>query len=178
MTGLLNRSTLEARLIDALTDSQRERLNTAVFTVDIDHFKRINDTHGHLIGDEILQAVSGRLAGVVRTADTVARTGGEEFTIVVTSLHGVDGANRIGETILQAFRDPVQLADQKIAVTVSIGCALFPDDGRKSDDLRKRSDQALYEAKRTGRNRIVFASRAQALGSGTASVSNRCLSTA
>ncbi len=170
LTGLLNRSTLEQRLGAALADSQRQRLNTAVFTVDIDHFKRINDKYGHLVGDEVLQAVAGRLRSAVRGTDTVARTGGEEFTIVAASLALRDGANPIGATILQAFREPVKLSDQEIAVTVSIGCALFPGDGTKSDDLRKRSDQALYEAKRTGRNRIVFASRAAGLGSGTASV--------
>ena len=178
LTGLLNRSTLEERLVAALADSHRERLNTAVFTIDIDQFKRINDTHGHLIGDEILQAVARRLSSAVRRADTVARTGGEEFTIVASSLARGDGANRIGATILQAFREPVKLADQDIAVTVSIGCAIFDEHGTNSSDLRKRSDQALYEAKRTGRNRIVFASQAASLGSGTASVSDSFSATA
>jgi diguanylate cyclase (GGDEF)-like protein len=172
LTGLLNRSTLEQRLVAALTDSQRERLNAAVFTIDIDHFKQINDAHGHLIGDEVLQGVGRKLASAVRAADTVARTGGEEFTIVAASLDGDNGATRIGATILQAFREPVQLVGKEIAVTVSVGCALFPRDGKNGDELRKRSDQALYEAKRTGRNRIVIASQVEGLGSRAASVSN------
>ena len=157
LTGLPNRLMLEERIVQCLRDCERTKHFGAVFTIDIDRFKQINDTYGHLTGDECLKIVAARLRGAVRHTDTIARTGGEEFTLVACSLSNREGAAAIANQILSLFRDPVVVLGNEIAVTVSAGCALFPEDGLEAEALRRRSDQALYEAKRTGRNRIVFA---------------------
>jgi EAL domain-containing protein (putative c-di-GMP-specific phosphodiesterase class I) len=112
------------------------------------------------VGDECLKIVAKRLQGVVRQADTIARTGGEEFTIVVGGLTNSDNAKRVSAGILDLFHNPIVLTDMELKITVSIGGALYPDDGTDSETLRRRSDQALYEAKRTGRSRALFATEA------------------
>jgi diguanylate cyclase (GGDEF)-like protein len=159
LTGLPNRLMLEERIFACLDHCQQDNLRAAVFTIDIDRFKQINDTYGHLVGDECLKIVAARLRSAVRSTDTIARTGGEEFTLVAGSLASRDGAAVIASTLMNLFRDPMVAFGHELAVTVSAGCAVYPDDGLASDELRRRSDQALYEAKRTGRNRVVFASR-------------------
>jgi diguanylate cyclase (GGDEF)-like protein len=128
-----------------------------VLTLDVDRFKQINDTYGHPVGDECLKTVATRLLNSVRQEDTVARTGGEEFILLVVGFPNSDTARRIGSKILDLFQEPVLVGELEIKLTVSIGGAIYPEDGLDADTLRKRSDQALYEAKRSGRNRAVFA---------------------
>ncbi len=159
LTGLANRLMLEEKIAECLAGCKSAGLAAVVLTADIDRFKHINDNYGHPIGDQILKIVATRLLSGVRKTDIIARTGGEEFTIVLGGLQDAEGARRVTSSILDLFLDPVRLSDHEIKVTVSIGAALFPDDGVDSETLRKRSDQALYEAKRTGRNRSVFATK-------------------
>jgi diguanylate cyclase (GGDEF)-like protein len=158
LTGLPNRLMLDGRMLLMLEQCAVKQQMAVVLTIDIDRFKHINDTFGHPIGDECLKVVAKRLQSLVRREDTIARTGGEEFTILVGGLNRRESASRIASTILDLFKEPMMLSGNEINISVSIGGALYPADGIDSETLRRRSDQALYEAKREGRNRAVFAS--------------------
>ncbi len=158
LTGLPNRMMLEDRLAQWLLRCDREEKRGALLTIDIDHFKMVNDTYGHLAGDECLKQVAERLRSRVRQVDTIVRTGGEEFTIVIGGMSSREGAERVCEELLSLFRRPLTIAGQEVRITISIGVAMYPEDGMDSDGLRRRSDQALYRAKRLGRNCVVFAS--------------------
>jgi diguanylate cyclase (GGDEF)-like protein len=147
---------LEDRLAQWLTRCIREESMGAFLTVDIDHFKRVNDTYGHQVGDECLKITAERLRSRVRQVDTIARTGGEEFTIVIGGLKTREGAEKVCSELLKLFETPVTIPGQQIHLTVSIGVALYPDDGCEIEVLRRSSDQALYRAKRSGRNRAMF----------------------
>jgi diguanylate cyclase (GGDEF)-like protein/PAS domain S-box-containing protein len=158
LTGLQNRSTLEDHIQRCLTRSIREQTKAVLFTIDVDRFKLINDTYGHLAGDACLKAISARLQTRIRQVDTLARTGGEEFTAVIGSLKRLADAERVANSLLRLFDEPLDIPGHDIKVSISIGGAIYPDDGVDSETLRRRSDQALYHAKRSGRNRAVFAS--------------------
>jgi diguanylate cyclase (GGDEF)-like protein len=135
---------------------ERERGCAAVFAVDIDHFKRVNDTYGHPVGDEVLKAVAERLSSRIRQVDTIARTGGEEFTAVVGGLSGPEDAEKIARSLLAVFEAPVVIGDLELAVTVSVGVAIYPENGMDGETLQRRSDEALYRAKQAGRNRAEY----------------------
>jgi len=162
LTGLPTRGLLKDRMEQALERSVREDKKTAVLTIDIDHFKQINDTYGHAAGDACLKAVAERLSSKIRSVDTMARTGGEEFVAVIGGLGNASHAELIAKALLGLFDEPVKLPECEIPVTVSIGIAIFPDDAYDCETLKKRSDEAMYAAKRAGRNRFVVASLLQA----------------
>ncbi|SFS18611.1 PAS domain S-box-containing protein/diguanylate cyclase (GGDEF) domain-containing protein [Granulicella pectinivorans] len=157
LTGLPNRVMLEDRIGQWLTRCIRENSMGAFLTVDIDHFKRVNDTYGHQAGDECLRVVADRLRSRVRQVDTIARTGGEEFTIVIGGLKSREGASKVCQELLKLFEKPIAITGYELQLSISIGVSLYPDDGVEIEKLRRTSDQALYRAKRTGRNRAVFA---------------------
>lgn len=157
LTGLANRMLLEDREQQALARSARDGNKVAIITIDVDRFKKINDTYGHAVGDECLKEIAKRLQSRVRDADTLARTGGEEFTVMVGGLPSVRGAQGAANALLSAFAQPLHLSNNEIAVTVSIGIALYPDDGLDMETICKRSDSALYKAKRMGGNCAVMA---------------------
>lgn len=157
LTGLPNRQLLEDRLEQCLIASERDRRKAAILTIDIDHFKMINDTYGHLVGDECLQVVAERLKSKIRKVDTIARTGGEEFMAVVSGLNHVEDAEKVAASLLRVFEAPMELAIGEVRVTVSIGVAVYPDDATDAETLRQLSDEALYRAKRGGRNRAEYA---------------------
>jgi len=157
LTGLPNRQLLEDRLEQCLNVSEREQLKAALYTIDVDHFKLINDTYGHLVGDECLKQVAARLKSMIRKVDTIARTGGEEFTAVVSGLSRASDAERIAASLLRMFEAPLQLSIGEVGVTVSIGVAVYPDDATDAETLRQLSDEALYRAKREGRNCAAYA---------------------
>ncbi len=159
LTGLPNRLLLDDRIAQCLARSSREHKKAVMFTMDADRFKLINDTYGHLVGDECLKAISDRLRGRIRSVDTVARTGGEEFTAIIGGLNNAEDAEKIATMFLRLFDNPLNLPGQDLKVSISIGGAIYPDDGIDADTLRKKSDQALYHAKRFGRNRYAMASR-------------------
>lgn len=158
LTGLPNRLMLEEQITHCLEVCAAEHTIAAVFTIDIDYFKKINDTHGHIGGDECLKIVAARLRGTVRKVDVIARIGGEEFLLVVGGLRNSQTAYEIASAILDLFQGTVAIQGAEIPLTVSIGGALYPADGTDSASLRKMSDEALYQAKQSGRNRAVFIS--------------------
>ena len=161
LTGLPNRTQLDVRIDACLERSVRDECKALLLTIDIDYFKLVNDTHGHLVGDECLKAVAARLQSRIRQVDTLARTGGEEFTAIIGGLNSLDDAPRVAATLLKVFAEPLALTVGEMHLTVSIGGAIFPDDGMDRETLLRRSDEALYAAKRQGRNRAVFAPRVE-----------------
>ncbi len=158
LTGLPNRQLLDERLDQCLQSSRVEDRRAAVLTVDVDHFKMINDTYGHLVGDECLKEVAARLKSKIRKVDTIARTGGEEFTAIVSGLSKASDAEKVAASLMRVFEAPVELAFGALGVTVSIGVAVYPDDATDATTLRRLSDEAMYRAKRAGRNRAAYAS--------------------
>jgi diguanylate cyclase (GGDEF)-like protein/PAS domain S-box-containing protein len=156
LTGLPNRQLLEERLEECLQLCRVEDRRAAVLTIDVDHFKLINDTYGHLVGDECLKEVAARLKSKIRKVDTIARTGGEEFTAVVSGLNKASDAEKVAASLMRVFEAPVELQFGALGVTVSIGVAVYPDDATDATTLRRLSDEAMYRAKRAGRNRAAY----------------------
>lgn len=152
LTSLPNRKLFIDRLALATAQARRTNLPLAVMFLDLDHFKVVNDTLGHTAGDELLLTIAERLTKCLREGDTVARIGGDEFTILVSSLKEPDDAARVAEQILEAIEEPVMLGDRQLFVTASIGIALSPTDGTDAETLLKNADSALYRAKDAGRN--------------------------
>jgi diguanylate cyclase (GGDEF)-like protein/PAS domain S-box-containing protein len=156
LTGLPNRLLFHARLQHALERARREENRVAILCVDLDHFKNINDSLGHPSGDRLLQAVTQRLLHSVREEDTVARFGGDQFTLLLEQLHESKDAGIIAEKVLKVLARPFDLNGQEVYVTGSIGISLFPDDGQDITTLLKNADCALYQAKERGRNNYHF----------------------
>jgi diguanylate cyclase (GGDEF)-like protein/PAS domain S-box-containing protein len=156
LTGLANRTQLVRTLEDALAVLRMRGSNFAVHFIDLDRFKRVNDTLGHDAGDFLLKAVAERLRSVTRVNDTVARLGGDEFVVVQTGVDSKNQAEEFARRLISAVTAPVSLNDQSIAATVSVGVALAPADGTTPERLLKSADLALYKAKTDGRNCIRF----------------------
>ena len=156
LTGLPNRHLLQDRINQALAQDSRNRKPMAVMFIDLDHFKNINDSLGHGIGDQLLQEVSQRLLACVRAEDTVARQGGDEFIVVLNSIGKPMDAGSVAEKILNRLKLPFHIGGNELYVGSSIGIALFPDDGQDTDTLLKNSDIAMYHAKENGRNNFQF----------------------
>ncbi len=159
LTGLPNRSLLNQRLTRIIAQAQRDGTHVGCLFLDIDHFKRINDTLGHDAGDQLLKAVAQRLGGATRESDTVARLGGDEFVVALPGLDPAQGSfevlaviQRIRESLLAPFR----LSDQTPTVTCSIGVAIYPLDAHDGGTLIKQADTAMYAAKDGGRNAYRF----------------------
>jgi diguanylate cyclase (GGDEF)-like protein len=144
------------RLEVALAQSKRNRHKLAVMMLDLDYFKDINDTLGHMVGDQLLKEVGHRLAGLVRQSDTVARLGGDEFIILLSDLERMEDSVGIAEIVLKAFGQPFVCGNHKLTSSTSIGIALYPDDGNDIDSLLKKSDVAMYSVKTQGRNNYKF----------------------
>jgi diguanylate cyclase (GGDEF)-like protein len=156
LTGLPNRILFRDRLQVALSHEARARTKLAVLLLDVDHFKRINDTLGHPLGDELLQGVAGRLAGSVRRCDTLSRMGGDEFTLVLTDLACTADVLRIVRKLRDRLHEPMRINGQEMLITASIGIAIFPDDGHDMDELIRKADIALYASKHAGRDTYSF----------------------
>ena len=124
--------------------------------IDLDRFKLVNDSLGHLVGDRLLQEIARRLKATLRENDTVARVGGDEFQVVVCNVAGSVDAARIAEKLMRTLGEPFTLEDQELHVTASLGVSLFPRDGASGELLLKYADTALYEAKGEGRNTYRF----------------------
>jgi diguanylate cyclase (GGDEF)-like protein len=152
LTGLPNRLLFKDRLTVALSHAQREHTRLAVLFLDLDRFKVINDSLGHNIGDQLLQAVAARVQSCVRESDTVARLGGDEFTIMIPSLVRSEDAAPVAQKILEAVRYPFHLDGREFYITTSIGISLYPEDGMDAETLIKNADTAMYQAKEQGRD--------------------------
>ena len=169
LTGLPNRRLFEDRLEQVLSDARRRNQLVAVCFIDLDDFKRVNDTLGHGAGDRLLCEVSDRLKRQVRTSDTVARAqaektdaptvsrlGGDEFTILLTGISDSGDAGRVARRVIEAMAAPIELEGREVFTSASIGIAVYPADGEEADELRRNADTALYWAKDRGRNNYQF----------------------
>jgi len=156
LTELPNRLFLNQRLKLALEQTQRARSLLAVLFLDLDHFKHINDSLGHAIGDRLLQEVAGRLRGVLRRQDMVARMGGDEFILVAQDLHDSRDASLLAEKLLHVLAQPYQIQGQIFYLSASIGISLYPRDAGNVDALIANADAAMYRAKTRGRNTYEF----------------------
>ena len=156
LTGLPNRHLLQDRISQALAHDRRSQEQAAVLFIDLDHFKIINDSLGHAVGDALLQEVAERLNATVRGEDTVARQGGDEFIVLLPNIAGALDAQAVAQKILDTLIQPFRINGQELHVGGSIGIALFPLDGEDGDTLLKNSDIAMYHAKESGRNNCQF----------------------
>jgi diguanylate cyclase (GGDEF)-like protein/PAS domain S-box-containing protein len=156
LTDLPNRALLNDRLKQAMTLSQRHDKRLAVLFLDLDRFKHINDSLGHVIGDRLLQSVAQRLLSCVRSSDTVSRQGGDEFVILLSEVAHPQDAAIIAEKILQVLGMPHRIGHHDLHITVSIGIATFPEDGNDRETLIQEADFAMYHAKESGRNNCQF----------------------
>ncbi|AFY61136.1 PAS domain S-box/diguanylate cyclase (GGDEF) domain-containing protein [Synechococcus sp. PCC 6312] len=156
LTGLPNRVLFDDRLPLALAEARRHHDFVAVMFLDLDRFKAINDTLGHAIGDQLLQEVAARLTRCLREVDTVARWGGDEFTILLPGLAQPQDAALVAERIITTLKPSFNLEDHHLHITTSLGIAIFPQDGEDADTLLRNADVALYRAKDTGRDNYQF----------------------
>jgi diguanylate cyclase (GGDEF)-like protein len=170
LTGLPNRLSLRQQLDKLITQSKRNGRQFATMFIDLDDFKKINDTLGHHLGDRLLQEVADRIRKNLRAADVItrdfpdndtpqsmlARLGGDEFTVLLTSIHDAHDASRVAKRILIALAEPFQLQNHQASVGASIGISIFPGDGSSAEQLLKSADMAMYEAKKSGKNNFQY----------------------
>lgn len=156
LTDLPNRNLLQDRITKALTRDHRSHGQVAVLFIDLDHFKLINDSVGHDIGDLLLKEVAARLLFCVRGEDTVARQGGDEFIIVLENIASAADASIVAQKILDALMQPYFIKEEELHIGASIGIAIYPDDGNNEEALLRNSDIAMYHAKKAGRNGYQF----------------------
>lgn len=154
LTGLPNRLLLKDRLGRAIGLATRHRRPLAVLFVDLDHFKDVNDTAGHAIGDRVLQCMASRLLACVRSSDTVSRYGGDEFVILLPEIDHSGSLLPVAQKILTAIEAPHHLAPHVFRITASIGVSFFPQDGQDGESLIQSADSAMYCAKQDGGNRV------------------------
>jgi diguanylate cyclase (GGDEF)-like protein/PAS domain S-box-containing protein len=152
LTGLPNRVLFEDRLQAALVHARRSNWHTAVLFVDLDRFKQINDTLGHPVGDALLQQVARRLEGCIRKTDTLARMGGDEFTVLLTELRDCQYSQKVAQKLLDSLGAPFHVDGYELFVSASIGISTFPRDGSDAATLQRNADSAMYQAKNRGRN--------------------------
>jgi diguanylate cyclase (GGDEF)-like protein/PAS domain S-box-containing protein len=156
LTGLPNRMLLTERLSQAIGLAHRHRKQVALLFLDLDNFKRINDTLGHVIGDQLLQLVANRLTACVRTTDTVCRQGGDEFVILLSEIEQPQDAAHIAEKLRIALAVPHLIGGNELHVTLSIGISVFPDDGIDVATVMQNADTAMFHAKARGRGNYQF----------------------
>lgn len=152
MTGLPNRTLLIDRFTVAAAAAQRKQRRVAVFFLDLDNFKTINDTIGHSFGDQLLQKVGEQLRCTLRRSDTLARLGGDEFIMLQANIKNMEEVSHLASRMLEIFKNPWILDDREFYVTASIGISVYPDDGSDLQELMKNADAAMYRAKESGKN--------------------------
>ena len=158
LTGIPSLRLCLDRLSNALLRARRENDMLAVFFVDLDGFKSINDNHGHDAGDYVLQQVAKRLSSCVRQMDTVGRLGGDEFLIILPKIKDSSIVERIGKSVIESVKKPIQWKEKKVSVSASVGIAVHPNDADEAGELIQKADKAMYKAKRNGKNRYALAS--------------------
>jgi diguanylate cyclase (GGDEF)-like protein/PAS domain S-box-containing protein len=159
LTGLPNRALLEDRIAQTLAHASRYGHKAALLCLDLDRFKQINDTYGHAIGDVCLQEIGRRLSSRVRAVDTVARTGGEEFTVLLQEIAESEDAERVAADILRGLNEPYRHNGIDIDLTASLGIAVYPDHGTDPAVLWRDADTAMYRAKKSGGNQFMYVSQ-------------------
>ncbi len=152
LTGLPNRTLFRDRLRHAIAETRRRRKQLGVLFIDLDRFKLVNDTYGHLRGDQLLQQTGSRLRKCLREADTLCRIGGDEFVALIADLDRRQDAEAVAGKILQELAAPFALGAEKFHTTVSVGIAVYPGDGANEEELIRNADLAMYQAKRKGKN--------------------------
>jgi diguanylate cyclase (GGDEF)-like protein len=166
LTQLPNRLLFRDRLAQELASAVAGMQRSALLYVDLDHFKKVNDSMGHAAGDQVLQIVAQRLRTCVKDGDTVARLGGDEFTVILRSIGNPEAARLISRRIIEALQQPVNIGGRDHYVCASVGVTMFPDDGNTIEELMRNADTAMYQAKEGGRSREMFYNRAMD-GTGT-----------
>ncbi len=160
LTQLPNRLLFRDRLAQELASAVASMQRSALLYIDLDHFKKVNDSMGHAAGDQVLQIVSQRLRTCVKDGDTVARLGGDEFTVILRSIGNPEAARLISRRIIESLQQPVNIGGRDHYVCASIGVTMFPDDGNTIEELMRNADTAMYQAKEGGRSCEVFYNRA------------------
>ena len=158
LTGLPNRILFTDRFTQALAGAQRSGAMMALMIIDLDEFKDINDTFGHAEGDKLLRTVADRLSAAVRSADTLARIGGDEFAVICANVGSPEEVVAISQRLGDLVSRPYLCKDTSIIPRLSVGVALYPEDGETQEDLMVGADLAMYEAKRSGRGHVGFIS--------------------
>ena len=156
LTGLPNRILFQDRLEQGLIKADREHSKLALLFIDLDHFKEINDSHGHETGDMLLNIVTQRLKDTIRTKDSLARLGGDEFTVIIEDLTDVQDTSNLAQKILKSLANPITINSHTLYISSSIGISLYPNDGDSVQNLLKYADVAMYKAKDEGRNNFQF----------------------
>ncbi len=156
LTGLPNRRMFRDRLEQEIIKSQRAGMQFALFLIDLDQFKEVNDTLGHHVGDLLLDETAKRIVACVRESDTVSRLGGDEFAVILTQIPDNGHVEKIAQNILTRLNDPFNLGNETIYISASVGITLYPADAGDVDQLLKNADQSMYEAKNQGRNRFSY----------------------
>lgn len=159
LTGLANRSLFYERVHKSIASAKRTGDSFAIMLIDLDRFKKVNDSLGHDAGDAYLCYTAKHLQQVLRTTDTTARLGGDEFVVVLENIHSEDNVQRLAEAVLTSLSQTVTIQGHEIAGTASIGISVYPKDGTAVDQLLKHADQAMYQAKAAGKNRFQFFKR-------------------
>jgi diguanylate cyclase (GGDEF)-like protein len=147
LTGLPNRRLFEDRLTGALERARRANASAALLLIDLDHFKQVNDTLGHHVGDLLLQRVGQMFSDRVRRSDTVARTGGDEFSVILEEPTSREDARRVGQSLMQLLHDPLDLNGKAVSVGASFGVAVFPEDAADAESLCIAADKRMYVEK-------------------------------
>jgi diguanylate cyclase (GGDEF)-like protein len=156
LTGLPNRASMLTLLAQELSNAQRDHTSVGILFLDLDRFKRANDTLGHAVGDALLRQAADRIVGNLRAGDAVARPGGDEFTVLLGSLACARDAGTVARQLIKALSRPFEVDGHTIYVGASVGIAIYPQDGTDGADLLKKADNAMYRAKEGGRNRLVY----------------------
>lgn len=157
LTGLPNRKLLDERLAQALSKARRSHQHVALFFIDLDKFKPVNDTYGHAYGDLLLKEVAKRLQGCMRESDTACRLGGDEFVAMFPEIDGATAMKRVANKILNELNKPYEIGSHTFEISASIGVASYPEDGTDEKTLMRKADSAMYAAKKSGRANVKFA---------------------
>ena len=152
LTGLPNRALFSDRLNQELARARRRNGRFAMVFLDLDHFKQVNDSFGHDVGDQVLRQIAGRLRDSVRAADTVGRIGGDEFVVLMAQLSDSDSILALAEKLRAVLRRPLLVDGHEMNISCSIGVAVYPEDGDDAVALTKGADDAMYHAKEAGRD--------------------------